>query len=113
MTACDPIRPLRKSKPISKFHEQAEKTPLLSRRARLFLLVCFVLSSQVAAITLWKGLPGESFVHSIGIVFSAIGQWLLMTALTFVLFGIFLKLLFLLGQWIWESFTDFLREETS
>jgi len=77
---------------------------LLSKRARLFLLICFVLSSQVAAITLWEDLPGESFLDSVGIVFIAIGQWLLMTAWTFVIFGVFLKLLFALGQWIYDSF---------
>lgn len=87
--------------------EQAEKSTLLSKRTRLFLLVCFVLTSQVAAITLWEDLPGKSFVDSIGIVLIAIGQWLLMTALTFVIFGIFLKLLLALGQWIYESFYRF------
>jgi len=87
--------------------EQAEKSTLLNKRTRLLLLICFVLSSQVAAITLWEDLPGESFVDSIRIVFIAIGQWLLMTALTFVIFGIFLKLLFALGQWIHESFYRF------
>ena len=87
--------------------EEAEKSALLSKRARLFLLVCFVLSSQVAAITLWEDLPGESFIDSIGIVFIAIGLWLLMTVWTFVVFGIFLKLLFALGQWIYDSFYRF------
>lgn len=80
---------------------------MLSKRARLFVLVCFVLSSQFAAITLWEELPGESYASSIGIVLSALGLWLLMTTLMFVLFGLFFKLLLLLGQWIRDSFYRF------
>ena len=107
MTTNDLQQPFRKSTFISTNNEQAEKSTLLSKRARLFLLICFVLSSQVAAITLWEDLPGETFVDSIGIVFIAIGQWFLMTALTFVIFGIFIKLLFAFGRWVYEGFYRF------
>ena len=80
---------------------------MLSKRTKQFLLVCFVLSSQVAAISLWESMPGESLVNSIGIVLNAIFLWLLSTAFMFVTFGLFLKLLLALGQWIWESFYRF------
>ena len=107
MTPSASIQPLRMLNFVSTNNEHAEKSLLLSKRAKIFLLICFVLSSQVAAIKLWEDLPGESFVDSIGTVSGAIGLWLLMTAVTFVLFGIFLKLLSALGQWIWESFYRF------
>jgi len=76
----------------------------MKKSTLVILLVCFIASSQVAALTLWEYLPGDTLFRSIGIVFGALALWLIITVVTFAMFWAFFKLVFAVGQYIWDRF---------
>jgi hypothetical protein len=71
---------------------------------KLILLVCFIASSQAAVLRLWERFPGENLLKSIGILFGALGIWLLTTAITFLIFWTFFTVIVAISRWIWDRF---------
>ena len=76
----------------------------MEKSKKVTLLVCFITSSQIAALILWKYLPADTLLKSVGIVFGALAMWLMTTAITFAMFWSFFRLVVAAGQYVWDRF---------
>ena len=69
------------------------------------LVILAVIMGGVSSIVfVWDSLPTKTIAETLNLLANALGAWLMVSALTFVMFWIFYKLIVGIGRYIYDRF---------
>ena len=68
------------------------------------LILAVIMGGTSSIVFVWAGLPTETLAETLRLLANAVGAWLMISALTFVMFWIFYKLIFGIGRYIYDRF---------